>query len=473
MSGPELYALLPLLILVLGSTSVLMIGAWNPTRRPLFLIGVVTALTAATAAAFWPAPLAEVSRMFSCGPYARFFTVLWSLAAAMCLLLSLRCGEDRRFPGGEYTALVLFAAAGMSLLSAATSLIGVFLGLESFTLVLYILIAIDKNCAFGTEAGLKYLVMGIVATGLLTFGIALIYAATGTFHLPEAMTGLGTEAGLRPLGMLGWGLLLCAIGFKASLVPFHLWTPDVYQGAPSPVTALLSTGAKGSLLAALIVVMQGVPIPSLADLAPVLWALAVLSMLVGSLCALRQTNIKRMLAYSSIVHMGYVLTALLAGGSAGFSAVVFYLVVYTIANFGAFGVITSFAIQGREPQEYADLAGLGYHHPRRGAALAFFLLSLAGVPPAAGFIGKFGIFYAAIEAGYLGLALLGVLASLLSMYYYLRPIIVLFMADERSACLHRGAIEEHGVLAFCLAATLLLGLYPGPLLNLVIAILPG
>jgi NADH-quinone oxidoreductase subunit N len=472
-SGLDLYALLPLLILVLGSTSVLMIGAWKPARRPLLLIGVVTAATAAVAAAFWPAPLDEVSRMFSCGPYARFFTVLWSLAAGMTLLLSLRYGEDRRFPGGEYTSLVLFAAAGMSLLSSATSLIGIFLGLESFTLVLYILIAIDKNCAFGTEAGLKYLVMGIVATGLLTFGIALIYTATGTFHLPEAMIGLNTDTGMRPLGLLGWGMMLTAIGFKTSLVPFHLWTPDVYQGSPTPVTALLSTGAKGSLLAALIVVMQGVPAPSLADLAPVLWLLAVLSMLVGSLCALRQTNIKRMLAYSSIVHMGYVLTALLAGGTAGFSAVVFYLVVYTVANFGVFGVITSFAIQGREPQEYADLAGLGYHHPRRSAALAFFLLSLAGVPPAAGFIGKFGIFYAAIEAGYLGLALFGVLASILSIYYYLRPTIVLFMADERSACLHRGVIEEHGVLAFCLAATLLLGLYPGPLLDLAIAILPG
>lgn len=471
MNGAELYSLLPLLILVFGSIFVLMLGAWKPGRRPLILIGAVIALSAAVAAAFWPAPLPEVSQMFSCGPYARFFTVLWSIAATLCLLLSLRYGEDRHFPGGEYTSLILFAAAGMSLLSAATSLIGLFLGLESFTLVLYILIAIDKNCAFGTEAGLKYLVMGIVATGLLTFGIALVYTATGTFHLPEAMTGLSTETVMRPLGLLGWGLMLCAIGFKASLVPFHLWTPDVYQGAPAPITALLSTGAKGSLLAALVTVMHGIPKIALADLTPVLSTLALLSLLVGSLCALRQTNFKRMLAYSSIVHMGYVLIALIAGSSNGFGAVAFYLVVYTVASFGAFGVITSFAIQGQEPQEYADLAGLGYHHPRRSAALALFLLSLAGVPPAAGFIGKFGIFYAAVESGYLGLALLGVLASILSIYYYLRPLIVLFMADERSACLHHGVIEEHGVLVFCLAATLFLGLYPGPLLTLISMIL--
>jgi len=361
----------------------------------------------------------------------------------------------------------------MSLLSSATSLLGIFLGLESFTLVLYILIAIDKNCLFGAEAGLKYLTMGIIATGLLGFGIALIYAATGTFHLPEAMAKLGNEQGLLPLGLLGWGMLLAAVGFKISLVPFHLWTPDVYQGAPAPVTALLSTGSKGSLLAALILLLPGLSTASRADLTPVLWLLAVVSMLVGSLCALQQTNFKRMLAYSSVVHMGYVLTALLVGGNHGFGAVVFYLAVYTVANFGAFGVITSFALQGQEPQEYADLAGLGYHHPRRSSALALFMLSLAGVPPTAGFIGKFGIFYAAIDAGFQGLALIGVLASLLSIYYYLRPIIVLFMADERSACLHHGSVEENGVIAFCLAAVLFLGLYPGPLLDLVTLILPG
>jgi NADH-quinone oxidoreductase subunit N len=202
MSGLELYALLPQIILALGSTLLLMLGAWWPVRGRLMLLGAGLALLAAVAAGACQPPVAEVAGMFSTGPFGRFFTILWSLLAALVLLLSVRYGAERRFPGGEYTSLVLFAAAGMSLLSSASSLVGLFLGLESFTIVLYILIAIDKQCALGTEAGLKYLVMGIVATGLLTFGIALIYVATGSFHLPEAMIGLTTEHGLRPLGLL-------------------------------------------------------------------------------------------------------------------------------------------------------------------------------------------------------------------------------------------------------------------------------
>ncbi|HKI50629.1 MAG TPA: NADH-quinone oxidoreductase subunit N [Geothermobacteraceae bacterium] len=472
MSGLELYALLPQLILAIGSTVLLMAGAWWPVRGRLMLIGAGIALLATLAAGVVPPPVPEVAGMFSTGPFARFFAVLWSMLAALILLLSVRYGKERRFPGGEYTSLVLFAAAGMSLLSAASSLVGLFLGLESFTIVLYILIAIDKNHALGTEAGLKYLVMGIVATGLLTFGIALIYVATGSFHLPEAMVGLATEHGLRPLGLLGWGLLLAAVGFKISLAPFHLWTPDVYQGAPSSVTALLATGSKGAVFAAFLIALAAVPEDGLTNLTPVLWVLAVLSLVLGTFGAIAQTNLKRMLAYSSVVHMGYLVTALLAGGDDGRGAIIFYLVVYSIATLGAFGVITSFAMQGQEPQDYADLAGLGYHHPRRSSALAFFLLSLAGIPPTAGFIAKFGIFAAAIRADLWSLALLGIVASLISVYYYLRPVIVLFMADERSICLHPGEVWEHTVLFFCLAGTLALGLFPGPLLNLITLVLP-
>jgi NADH-quinone oxidoreductase subunit N len=472
MSGLELYALLPQLILALGSTVLLMAGAWWPVRGRLMLLGAGIALLAALAAGVIPPPLPEVAGMFSTGPFARFFTILWSMLAALILLLSVRYGKERRFPGGEYTALVLFAAVGMSLLSSASSLVGLFLGLESFTIVLYILIAIDKGDALGTEAGLKYLVMGIVATGLLTFGIALIYVASGSFHLPEAMVGLTTEHGLRPLGLLGWGLLLAAVGFKISLAPFHLWTPDVYQGAPSSVTALLSTGSKGAVFAAFLITLAAVPEAGLANLTPALWVLAALSLVLGTFGAIAQTNLKRMLAYSSVVHMGYLVTALLAGGADGRSAIIFYLVVYSIATLGAFGVITSFAMQGQEPQDYADLAGLGYHHPRRSSALAFFLLSLAGIPPTAGFIAKFGIFAAAIRADLWSLALLGIVASLVSVYYYLRPVIVLFMADERSICLHPGEVWEHTVLFFCLAGTLALGVFPGPLLNLITLVLP-
>lgn len=471
MSGAELLALLPILLLALGATALLMVGAWWPKRSLLIGAGVVISLLAVLTAGGCPPPVAEVGGMFGSGPYARFFTILWSLLAALTLLLSSRYGEARRFPAGEYPSLVLFAAAGMALLSSASSLVGLLVGLESFTLVLYILIAIDKTSARGTEAGLKYLVMGIVATGLLGFGIALIYAATGTFHFPEIHQALLKGGELRPLGLLGWGMILCAAGFKVSLVPFHLWTPDVYQGAPAPITALLSTGSKGAVFAALVGLMIGIG-DGLVALAPVLWMLAAASISLGTLAALRQDNIKRMLAYSSIAHMGFVTIGLLAGNAVGRGAVIFYLVVYTISNLGAFGVLTAFAIQGEEPQNYKDLRGLGYHHPRRGAALAFFLLSLAGIPPTAGFIAKFNIFHAALKADYLGIALLGILASLVSLYYYLRPVIVMFLARERDLCLDKGSLSEHTVLAVCLLAVLLLGVYPGPLFDLITLILP-
>ncbi|PLX82889.1 MAG: NADH-quinone oxidoreductase subunit N [Desulfuromonas sp.] len=472
MSGLELFALLPVLVLALGATGLLMVGAWWPDRKALLFCGIAIALVAAVLAGGAAPPVTDIAGMFSAGPYARFFAILWSMLAALTLLLSGRYAEDQDFPAGEFPSLLLFAAAGMILLSSATSLIGMFLGLESFTLTLYILIAIDKKSSQGTEAGLKYLVMGIVATGFLGFGMALIYAATGSFQLPDAFQLLEKSGELRPIGLLGWAMLLSAIGFKISLVPFHLWTPDVYQGAPAPISAVLSTGSKGAVLAVLVTVMVGIPATLLDSLAPLLWALSAGSMVVGTICALRQKNLKRMLAYSSTVHMGLVLGALLAGGEIGWGAVVFYVVVYTVANLGAFGVLSSFSMRGGEPQDYRELYGVGYHHPRRSTALAVFLLSLAGIPPTAGFIGKFGIFHALLKADLFGLALIGILTALVSVYYYLRPIIILFMAKERSVCLHQGNDAELAVIGVCMLAILLLGLYPGPLFDLIAAIIP-
>lgn len=470
MTAAQLLSLLPILVLALGATALLMLGAWWPARRALLLLGAGVALAAAALAGLATPPLAEVAGMFGTGPYGRFFAILWSGAAALTLLLSLRYGEEREFPGGEFTALVLFAAAGMSLLSAATSLVGFFLGLESFTLALYILIAFDKTGEAGAEAGLKYLVLGAVATGFTAFGIALIYITAGTFHLPEVFAGMHAAEGMRPLALLGWAMLLVAVGFKVSLVPFHLWTPDVYQGAPAPVTGLLSSGSKGAVFAALVTLFAG--LGGFGPLATLIWVLAAATMLVGTLSALVQENAKRMLAYSSVVHMGYVLIGLLAGGSDGRTAVVFYLVAYSAVSIGAFGTIASFSGSGTEPQSFDDFRGLARRYPFRASLLAAFLFSLAGVPPTAGFIAKFSIFYAAIQAHYGGLAVLGVLASVISLYYYLRLVVVMFMTPETDVSLHPGHGREHAALVVCLLATLLLGVYPGPLFQLIGTILP-
>jgi len=471
MSLLELQALLPQLLMVLGATLILVAGAWIRNRRLWLLTGMLLALGAALLAGILEPPVEEVARMFSTAPYARFCTIAWSLSIAATLLISCRYADLHRYGGGEYTSLLLFAGTGMSLLSAATSFLGLFLALEAFTLVLYILIAFNRVDNRGAEAGLKYLVFGAVATGFIAFGIALIYTASGTLHINEALAGLQLDGGMRPLGLAGWALLLVAIGFKVSLVPFHFWTPDVYQGAPAPIGGLLATAAKGAVLTAFLPLLNGLGIAG-TEVKQVLWLLAILTMLVGTFSALTQTNLKRMLAYSSVTHMGYLLIALLVGGADGAQALLFYLVVYSFATFGAFGVLTSWALENEEIQEYSEIRGLGYLHPRRSSALALFLLSLAGVPPLAGFFGKFGIFHAALRNGYLELAVIGVIASLASLYYYLRPVIVLFMQERDAHRLRSGCREEFVLLGGCCAAILFFGVYPGPLLELLSQILP-
>jgi NADH-quinone oxidoreductase subunit N len=318
---------------------------------------------------------------------------------------------------------------------------------------------------------MKYLVFGAVATAFLAFAIALIYAATGTFDLQEAAAGLQVDGGLRPLGLAGWALLLVAVGFKVSLVPFHLWTPDVYQGAPAPVSGLLATAAKGAVLAAFLplLVMTG---EGIADIKAILWLLAIATMLVGTFAALPQTNIKRMLAYSSVVHMGYLMIALIVAGEDGSRALLFYLVVYSLATFGAFGIVTTFADENGEMQDYDDLRGLAALHPRRCALLSVFLLSLTGIPPLAGFFAKFGLFQAAFRGGYAELAVIGVIASIISVYYYVRPVIALYAAESASVCRDVAAQSETLLLVGCAAAIIILGVYPTPLLTLVAQIIP-
>ncbi len=466
----DLLALAPVLVLVMGASTLLMVGAWHHEPRPLIAGGIAVALVAAATAGMTPPGGAEIAGLFSSAPFARYFAILWALTAALILMLSLRYAGERAFAAGEYVALILFSAAGMALLSGATSLVGLFLSLESFTLALYILVSFHRNSDIGAEAGLKYLVLGAVATGFMAFGIALIYAASGTFHLPEALAGLQTGGQLRPWGLLGWGLLLVALGFKISLVPFHLWTPDVYQGAPAPVTALLATGSKGAVGAALVMVL-GSAAGAWQELVPLLWLLALATMLVGSLCALPQENLKRLLAYSSLVHMGYLLTALLPGSPEGYGAVVFYLTVYAVASLGAFGVLTSLSDPRGEPQDLAAWRGLGYRYPLRALVLTACLLSLAGMPLTGGFIGKFALFSAAIKGGFTGLAVIAIFASLISFAYYLRVVMVLYSSDDPRE-LHSGTPLEHAVLLVCVTAVLLTGLYPGPLLDLTAALVP-
>ncbi len=477
MSLLDLHALLPILILVFGGTAILMAGAWFREPLPLIAGGVATAFLGAVAAGLLQPPTAEIAGLFSAGGYARFYTILWSLLAAAGLMVASRYIVEKKIGAGEYVSLVLYAAAGMALLSSATHLLGLFLALETFTLAFYILIASNRRCELSAEAGLKYLLMGAVATGFMAFGIALIYAASGSLALPDAVVQLTTETGelhtlgLQAWGLLGWGMVLIAVGFKISLAPFHLWTPDVYQGAPAPVGGLLATGSKGAVVAALVGVLAMAG-PVWHDLADLIWLLAALTMLVGAFSALGQKNLKRLLAYSSVTHMGTLLVGLLCQTSEGLAATTFYVVVYVIASFGAFAVIASLANERGEPMEFDQWRGLGYLYPVRCGVLVLILLSLAGLPATAGFMAKFAIFDAALQSGYVGLVVIGIFASVISFAFYLRVTMLLFQPEESTSRWHKGTAPEHAVLAVCASAVLLLGLFPGILFDLIGRILP-
>jgi NADH-quinone oxidoreductase subunit N len=469
-SAPELIALLPLLILALGATALLLLARGSIGRSWPLMTGAGLALASAFSALLLPSCWIEVGGMYSAGPYARFFIAFWSLATAGTLISSGRYLASRQLPTGEYSALLLFAAAGMGLLSSAFSLSGLFLALEAFTLVFYVLIAYNRNCPLGAEAGIKYLVPGGVAAGLLAFGMALMYVAGGSLQLPAATAALLPGAPMPAVALAGLALLLAAFAFKLSLAPFHFWTPDVYQGAPAPITGLLASGSKGAVTAALLILTATLPTAP-AGFQPALTALALLSMVVGTLCALAQSNVKRMLAYSSVVHMGFVLTGLLCWNHVGRSAALFYLVGYSIVTLGIFAVITSFSGQN-EPQQLSDYRGLARRHPLRALALTVLLLALAGLPPTVGFMGKLAIFSAALAAGLPLLAIVGILASLVSIYFYLQPAIQMYMAPTDSAETVAGDAGEYGVVALCLGLTLLLGLWPGQLLEFIARLTP-
>jgi len=340
-----------------------------------------------------------------------------------------RMGLER----GEYYTLLLFSVTGMMLMAQATDLIVVFLALELLSIPLYVLAAFARPRVESEEAGIKYFLLGAFSTGFVVYGIALVFGATGSTNLAAIFTSASTDAsGL--LLTIGAALVLIGFGFKVAAVPFHMWTPDVYQGAPSAVTAFMSSGAKIAGFAALLRVFA-TAFPSIAvDMTAVFWALAALTMIVGNVVAISQTDIKRLLAYSSIAHAGYILMAFVPYGNpevapVSIAAGLFYLVSYALTNFGAWGVVIALEKTEGRGLSISDYAGLAKKHPALAAAMTVFMLSLIGLPPTVGLIGKFYLFRAAIDGGFYGLAVIGVLTSLISAFYYLRVVVTMYMRD--------------------------------------------
>jgi NADH-quinone oxidoreductase subunit N len=341
-----------------------------------------------------------------------------------------RMGLER----GEYYTLLLFSIIGMMLMAQAGDLIIVFLALELLSIPLYVLSAFARPKADSEEAGLKYFLLGAFSTGFVVYGIALVFGATGSTALVNIVAAAAGGTANTLLLTIGAALILVGLGFKTAIVPFHMWTPDVYQGAPSAVTAFMASGAKIAGFAALLRVFA-LAFPSLAaDMTPVLAVLSALTMIVGNFVAIAQTNIKRLLAYSSIAHAGYILMAFVPYGQKGVvstsvAAGLFYLVSYAITNFGAWAVVIALEQAEGKGLEINDYAGLGRKYPALAAAMAIFMLSLTGIPPTLGFVGKFYLFRAAIQGQFYLLAVIGVVTSLISAYYYLRVVVTMYMRD--------------------------------------------
>ncbi|MBI4495772.1 MAG: NADH-quinone oxidoreductase subunit N [Deltaproteobacteria bacterium] len=394
--------------------------------------------------------------------YSLFFKIVFLLTAAFTILLSVRYLKEEGFELGEYYILLLFASVGMMLMAAAADLIIVFLGLETFSLSIYILAGFFRTRPKSVESSLKYFLLGAFSSGFLLYGIALIYGATGTTNLKGIFEFIGrTHLLADPILLIGMGLLIVGFGFKVASVPFHMWTPDVYEGAPTSITAFMSVGPKAAGFAAFLRVFLYALSGLQGEYIWVLWVLAVLTMTLGNVVAIAQRNIKRMLAYSSIAHAGYILVAMVAASELGTSSILYYILAYAFMNLGAFGVIILYGRREEENVEVADYSGMGFRHPLLGAVMALFMFSLAGIPPTAGFVGKFYIFSAAVKAGYIGLAIVGVLNSALSVYYYLRITVMMYMrpAGKETGGL---ALSPAIVIALIIAAlgTLQMGITP-------------
>jgi NADH-quinone oxidoreductase subunit N len=386
------------------------------------------------------------------------------------LLLSLDTLPAESHHQGEYYALIVFGAVGMCLMTGAVELLVVFIALEISSIATYVLAGYRKNTARGPEAAIKYFLLGSFATAFLLYGVAMIFGATGTTQVYE-IARLAGSAPNHSFVVAGLGLMLIGILFKVSAAPFHLWTPDVYEGAPSPVVALMSTAPKAAAFAVLLrVVYEVFPTPALHALwTPLLWAVAVLSMTVGNLAALRQQNVKRMLAYSSIAHAGYLLAALAGPGTIGIAAASFYTAAYAAMNVGIFAVITLVSGYDEALPMVDDYRGLIYRSPLLGSLLIFFLVSLVGIPFTGGFFGKFYSFSAAVDGGAVVLAIIGLLNSGLAAAYYLRLALISAQKPTKDAGTPVPTVEVGvavgAALLLSVAATLVLGMYPQEVLR--------
>lgn len=457
---------LPGVIVALAGLFVIVIDSFKddyPGIIGLTVVSLIAALAISIMELFEPAGV-SFSGLLAYGGITAFGNTIILFGALFCVLISHEYLQAIHHDFGEVYGMILFATTGMLALADANNLLLIFLGLETMSISLYVLAGTFKDRKSGAEAGLKYFLLGAFSTGFLLYGIALLYGATGTLSLP----GIARAASATPLFLVGGGLLFIGFFFKTSSAPFHMWTPDVYVGAPTTVTAYFSTASKAAaFIAFLTIISRMLPEVSM-NWTVVLEVIAIITMIVGNTIALVQDNIKRMLAYSSIAHAGYILVGLAAGTTEGYSAVFYYLFAYTIMNVGAFGVVAYYERQhGLDLLDIHNYAGLGFKRPLMGVMLSVFLFSLAGLPGFVGFVGKYYVFAAAIHAHLLPLAIIAVIASAVSLYYYLRPMVYMYMSEpNKDISLVNSGWVFKGSLILLAVMAIYFGLAPGRLSHL-------
>jgi len=426
-------AVIPMLCVALAGLVVLLAEAFRGKgeKMPiggLALIGLVGAGIASVL--LWDKG-AESFNAVTADNFGLFVNLILVVVGVLTVVFSSQTIERDGLPAGEYYAMLLFAVFGMMLMAQATDLLVIFLALETMSIAVYILTGMKRDQQQSTEAAFKYFLLGAFASSFFLYGIAFLYGVTGTTNIERLSTAIAAQSmSGNPMILLGIGMLIVGFAFKIAAVPFHMWSPDAYEGAPTVVTAFMSTGVKAAAVAAFVrVFLKGLD-PMIADWAPVLWWIAAATMIVGTVVGVAQTSLKRMLAYSSIAHGGYLLAGIVAGNDVGKAAILFYLAAYALTNLGAFGIIALLGSKERANDDLRDYAGLWQTHPGLATLMTFFLLSLGGFPPTAGFIAKWYVFSAAVGAGYYGLAIIGVLSSVVSVFFYLRIVVMMYMTDR-------------------------------------------
>ena len=464
----DFYYILPELVLTGGSLLVLIADVLLPRRSGGWLAWITLIVIGATLASLIPFAHTRVEvahGLIAVDQFALFFKVVFLGAAALTVLMSVRYLEIEGASPGEYYFLILCATLGMMIMAGGIDLITIFIGLETMAVSFYILAGFIKPNQRSNEAAVKYFLLGAFSLGILLYGMSLMYGLSGTTNLRVmAVTFAGQER--DPRLVLAVILVAAGVGFKIAAVPFHMWAPDVYEGAPTPITAFLSVGSTAASFAMLLrIFLEGLPSMS-ADWRLLFEALAIVTMTVGNLAALTQSNLKRMLAYSSIAHAGYVLIGVVAGTARGVSALLIYVLIYAFMQLGAFTVIVLMRRQDVVGDELKDFSGLHVRHPFAAFAMLMFMLSLGGIPPTAGFMGKFWLFGAAIDAGYVWLAVIGVLNSAISLYYYIRIVVFMYVKKETAGSEPTMSPALGIALGVAVVATIVLGIYPRLLFEL-------